>query len=312
MQKKKEESYTKTKMNMYDFISFLYFFVSLFRGNIAHYVTENVKKGMIIQNKNGFEAIPDKYWTLSNVTDAIRGAGVESSKLIIGIDYTRSNEWTGAKSFNGFCMHYVDPEGQVLNPYQQVIGIIGDTLLPFDNDQNIQAYGFGDATTTNETVFPLISRFNGTGAQQVLEAYAQITPGLKLLGPTSFAPVIHETIKVVKSKKMAYHILLIICDGDITDVEDTTEAIVEASNYPISIVTIGVGDGPFDLMETYDDDLPERKFDNFQFVHFNEIMSDRENPVVKFAVAALQEVPDQYLAIKELGLMKTKTTRRKK
>jgi hypothetical protein len=48
------------------------------------------------------------------------------------------------------------------------------------------------------------------------------------------------------------------------DPDPTLEALVEASNYPISIVMIGVGDGPWGLMEDCDDLLPSRKFDNFQ------------------------------------------------
>lgn len=256
-----------------------------------HYSTE--------QKGGNFFAFRDKYQSLEEVQQALRTAGLESSNLIIGVDFTKSNTWTGKNTFSGFCLHHLS---NVMNPYQQVIHIIGRTLAPFDDDNLIPAYGFGDVSTTDKSVFPFYPDRACNGVDEVLKRYTEITPNITLSGPTSFAPLIHETIRIV-SQTRSYHILLIIADGQVSNVKVTANAIVEASNYPISIIMIGVGDGPWDVMEKFDDELPKRRFDNFQFVNFAEKMSRCENPEVTFSVHALQEIPEQFAAIKKLGLL---------
>ena len=57
------------------------------------------------------------------------------------------------------------------------------------------------------------------------------------------------------------------------------------------------------MMEEFDDGIPERRFDNFQFVNFYKVLSRAENREVDFAVAALMEIPEQFQLIRKLGLL---------
>ena len=57
--------------------------------------------------------------------------------------------------------------------------------------------------------------------------------------------------------------LVILTDGNVSDIELDKRAIEECSNYPISIIAVGLGDGPFDTMEYFDDFRGNRRFDNF-------------------------------------------------
>ncbi|XP_059449931.1 E3 ubiquitin-protein ligase RGLG2 isoform X2 [Corylus avellana] len=263
-----------------------------------------------------YSRIADDYNSLEQVTQALARAGLESSNLIVGIDFTKSNEWTGARSFNRRSLHHI---GDGLNPYQQAISIIGKTMIAFDEDNLIPCFGFGDASTHDQDVFSFYpdERFCN-GFEEVLSRYREIVPHLRLAGPTSFAPIIEMAITIVEQSAGQYHVLVIIADGQVTRSVDTeggklspqeqktVDAIVEASKFPLSIILVGVGDGPWDMMKEFDDNIPHRDFDNFQFVNFTELMSKSVPPSRKeaeFALAALMEIPSQYKATIELNLL---------
>ena len=131
--------------------------------------------------------------------------------------------------------------------------------------------------------------------------------GIVLSGPTSFAPVIRKAIDLVKASGNELHVLLIIADGQVSEALDckreTINAIVEASHVPLSIVVVGVGDGPFDQMETFDDQLPERRFDNLQFVDFQPFQAALAAAPTKekqAAIAALdRDAAAEFAALEE-------------
>ncbi|CAI9753052.1 unnamed protein product [Fraxinus pennsylvanica] len=264
-------------------------------------------------NKQHSSSIADNFSSLEEVINALREAGLESSNLIIGIDFTKSNEWTGKLSFHRRSLHAI---GNTPNPYEQAISIIGQTLSPFDEDNLIPCFGFGDATTHDQHVFSFSADYRPcNGFEEVLRRYKEIVPYLHLSGPTSFAPIVDAAVDIVEKSNWQYHVLVIIADGQVTRSTDTptgkfspqeqatVDSIVAASEYPLSIILVGVGDGPWDAMQEFDDNIPQRAFDNFQFVNFTKIMSEHTDMAKKetaFALAALMEIPLQYKATLKL------------
>ncbi|XP_034211852.1 E3 ubiquitin-protein ligase RGLG4 isoform X3 [Prunus dulcis] len=232
------------------------------------------KKKLSTQKKQKYAYIPDNFSTLEQVTDALRKEGLESSNLIVGIDFTKSNEWTGKVSFNNRSLHAI---GNEPNPYEKAISVVGTTLAPFDEDNLIPCFGFGDATTHDQEVFSFHTDHSPChGFEEVLACYKRIVPSLRLSGPTSYGPVIEAAMDIVEKSGGQYHVLVIIADGQVTRSVDTSDnelspqeektirSIADASFYPLSIVLVGVGDGPWEDMRKFDDKLPAREFDNFQ------------------------------------------------
>ena len=98
---------------------------------------------------------------------------------------------------------------------------------------------------------------------------------------------------------MHYNIILILTDGQINDMPETIDALVEASFLPISVIIVGIGKGDFSNMDILDaDDNPlydknGRKADRdlVQFVPFYRFKDDAE----KLAEQVLEEIPRQVV-----------------
>ena len=148
--------------------------------------------------------------SLDGLAAALRKAGLESTNLIFGIDYTASNKYQGEKSFNGKSLHSVENQ-KIENPYQQVIRIMGNSLASFASSGAIPVFGFGDSSTGDWSVFKLkkeegqcrdldevlrlVFYINIDTIYCISRVYNEVTPTVDLSGPTNFAPLIYEAIR---------------------------------------------------------------------------------------------------------------------
>lgn len=231
-------------------------------------------------------------------------AGGCQLNLMIAVDYTASNGNPATPT----SLHYIDPSGR-LNQYAQAIFNVGNVLLPYDADGNVAVYGFGGKLPNGTTshCFALTgdpARPEVKGIDGVMTSYRSSFSWVGLHGPTNFAPTIRQAASIAQAYHTtqqdisAYLLLLIITDGEITDMNQTIDAIVDASALPMSIVIVGVGNADFTKMDILDsDDQLLRgsggkvaKRDIVQFVPFN-----RYNNPVQLASETLAELPRQLV-----------------
>ncbi|KAH9694193.1 protein bonzai 3 [Citrus sinensis] len=156
-------------------------------------------------------------------------------------------------------LHYIDPSGR-LNSYQQVIQF-------YDSDRRFPAWGFGGKTFdgTVSHCFNLNIRAGGfevDGVEGIMAAYASTLKNVSLAGLTLFGQVINTAARIAGQSlsydRSKYFVLLIITDGVLTDLQETKDALVRASDLPLSILIVGVGGADFTQMEILDADNGRR------------------------------------------------------
>ncbi|PON97476.1 Protein BONZAI [Trema orientale] len=231
-------------------------------------------------------------------------AGEFELNFMVAIDFTASNGNPRLPD----SLHYIDPSGRP-NAYQRAILEVGDVLQFYDTDKRFPAWGFGARPIDG----PVSHCFylNGSshyyeveGIQGIMMAYTSALRNVSLAGPTLFGPVISYAASIA-SQSLAnggrkYYILLIITDGVVTDLQETKDAIVKASDLPLSILIVGVGGADFKEMEILDADKGGRlesssgrvaSRDIVQFIPFRDVQSGE----VSVVQALLAELPSQFL-----------------
>ncbi|KAL1110298.1 hypothetical protein AAG570_008375 [Ranatra chinensis] len=240
--------------------------------------------------------------------DYIRGG--TQLHCTMAIDFTGSN---GDPSLP-HSLHYIG--GGFGNCYEQAISAVGSIIEDYDSDKVFPVLGFGARLPPHGKVSheffvnmhpsnPYCTRVSG-----VLEAYRSCLRQIQLYGPTNFAPVINHVAKFAATYTdgSSYFILLILTDGVISDMQQTTQAIVRASILPMSIIIVGVGTADFTAMECLDADTValcsdgvKATRDIVQFVPFNKYTTGNPGTAnLRLAREVLAEIPTQLVSYMKL------------
>eukprot|EP00960_Hanusia_phi_P062209 765091-Hanusia_phi.AAC.1 len=220
--------------------------------------------------------------------------------ILVAVDFTASNEDPRKPD----SLHYMNPSG--LNQYQLAIASVGEILEKYNSSKQFGCYGFGAKLPDGRVshCFALNGKADRPevhGVQGILDAYAACLQTVTLYGPTNFADIItmaNDKCKKTRPGSQEYYVLLIITDGEITDMDNTIEKIIDSCSSPLSIVIVGVGNADFGKMEELDGDdhvlrssVSGRQVtrDIVQFVAFRECNKDG----AELASRVLAEIPMQ-------------------
>jgi hypothetical protein len=220
--------------------------------------------------------------------------------IAFSIDFTGSN----LDPSNPKSLHYAHPTQP--NQYIRSMISISDVVSEYDTDKNFPVFGFGamlpGTSDANHFFHVNLGAPNPylQGMQSVINCYSDTVKKVRLYGPTNFAPTITNVTAGARGARDVYTILLIMTDGEITDMGDTMDAIVRADDAPISILIIGVGAADFSSMSQLDGDGQRLRGagrvcrrDLVQFVPMRDFLA---RPHGDLAAELLREVPGQVEA----------------
>jgi len=219
--------------------------------------------------------------------------------LAVAIDFTASN---GDPREEGTPHYFYPPDSEQWNDYQKAIFAVGSILEKYDSDGLVPTWGFGAKYGPKvRHCFQCGDEVEAKGVNGIMDAYRGVfSTQLIMSYPTDFTEVIrtaasyaqHEQEVAEEENDLSYTILLILTAGNIENVQETKQQLIEASDTPLSIVIVGIGDNDFASMEFLDEHQPEVEGgrDITKFVRFNDYKSYN-----LLTEAVLDEIPNQLV-----------------
>lgn len=210
--------------------------------------------------------------------------------ISIAIDFTASNE----RQTSPYSRHYIKDE---YNEYEKAI--LNCDLFPQYSDGLFSVYGFGANGSGNVSCFSLNERTNPDihTLDNIINVYRNKLPKLELAYPSDLSPLIEKCLERIteENDKTYYHILFIIMDGGVDDIEQTVESLVKASSMPLSVVIVGIGKS-FKRVETLIEEQKKSKAERevMMFVRSSEQQSEDISKKISEQVLAYMTSKEIY------------------
>lgn len=227
--------------------------------------------------------------------------------FITGIDFTNSTDPPN----NPRSLHYSAINSP--NSYENLILSFGNIISYYDNEQLFLSFGIGAKKDPSQEMidcFPLTMK-NDTkvkGIKNMIQVYKESITKMIQGDVLNITPIINESISIIKKEidegMNKYYILVLLINTSCKDIQEMKNALVRASEYPISIIIVGIGEGNFEEMENLNKDDNQIinsngdkiKRDFIQFCLLNKYNHKDNNQVKlygKLVNEVLSEIPRQ-------------------
>eukprot|EP01062_Namystynia_karyoxenos_P018633 TRINITY_DN16952_c1_g1_i2.p1 TRINITY_DN16952_c1_g1~~TRINITY_DN16952_c1_g1_i2.p1 ORF type:complete len:971 (+),score=243.85 TRINITY_DN16952_c1_g1_i2:44-2956(+) len=184
------------------------------------------------------------------------------------IDLTMSN---GQNIESAESLHFLDPVDSKRHPndymsaIREVYRLVARVSHEGAHAAGLTVWGVGAQLPGDEkqfSYFPLSLRRRERkilGADRIVDTYISCLDKVTMREPTHLAPLLRDTlirahrsrVHAEKTRSFpAFHLLVVFTDGELDDMTECEDILVEASREPMSVILVGIGKGDRDKAKT--------------------------------------------------------------